>query len=223
MIGNELVVQHYLYAAGMGDLKPIGDPLYNAKMCMAVKKGNLALLGMLNKGIAHAQEEGTLYKIQAKWLGAEYAKPALPLHTMVPMALGAAALLALIILLALLWKRKLRDAVEARTRLYADSEERLRLLFENSPDAIHMIDVRDADEYAQGSFPGSSNIPVDELESKIAGLPSDKPIVFVCATGARSGEAFDMVKMERDTLKVYFLDAEITHTKGQPSEIKAPS
>ena len=140
MIGNELVVQHYLDSAGMGDLKPIGDPLYNAKMCMAVKKGNLALLGMLNKGIAHAQEEGTLYKIQAKWLGAEYAKPALPLHTMVPMALGAAALLALIILLALLWKRKLRDAVEARTRLYADSEERLRLLFENSPDAILVFD-----------------------------------------------------------------------------------
>ena len=101
--------------------------------------------------------------------------------------------------------------------------ESFQAILKNSPDAIHMIDVRDADEYAQGSFPGSSNIPVDELESKIAGLPSDKPIVFVCATGARSGEAFDMVKMERDTLKVYFLDAEITHTKGQPSEIKAPS
>ncbi|MBT3358507.1 MAG: rhodanese-like domain-containing protein [Rhodospirillales bacterium] len=96
-------------------------------------------------------------------------------------------------------------------------------ILKNSPDSIHIIDVRDADEFAQGSFPGSSNIPVDELEAKIAGLPSDKPIVFVCATGARSGEAFDMVKMERDALKVFFLDAEITHTKGQPSEIKAAS
>ncbi|MBL6929479.1 MAG: rhodanese-like domain-containing protein [Rhodospirillales bacterium] len=92
-------------------------------------------------------------------------------------------------------------------------------IIKNAPDAIHVIDVRDADEFGTGSFPMASNIPVDELEDKIAGLPSDKPIVFVCATGARSGEAFDMVKMEREELKVYFLDAEITHTKGQPSEV----
>ncbi len=68
-------------------------------------------------------------------------------------------------------------------------------IIKNAPDAVHVIDVRDADEFATGSFPTASNIPVDELEDKIASLPSDKPIVFVCSTGARCGDAFDLVMM----------------------------
>ena len=123
------------------------------------------------------------------------------------------------------WKKAYGAKKAASIKAGADGDtitiESFQAILKGSPDSIHMIDVRDADEFATGSFPGASNIPVDELEDKIASLPSDKPIVFVCATGARSGEAFDMVKMEREELKVYFLDAEITHTKGQPSEIQA--
>jgi len=140
MIGNELVVQHYLYSSGRGDLKPIGDPLYNARVCMAVKKGNRELLGILNKGIANAQEDGTLYKIQAKWLGSEYSKHTLPLRTLLLMASIASAIVAFVIFLILFWNRKLQQTVEERTRLYAESEERLRQLFEHSPDAIFVID-----------------------------------------------------------------------------------
>jgi len=140
MIGNELVIQHYLYASGKGDLKPIGDPLYNARVCMAVKKGNRELLGILNKGIATAQEDGTLYKIQAKWLGSEYSKHTLPLRTLLLMASIASAIVALILFLILFWNRKLQQTVEERTRLYAESEERLRQLFEHSPDAIFVIE-----------------------------------------------------------------------------------
>ena len=140
MIGNELVVQHYLYATGKGDLKLIGDPLYNARMCMAVKSGNRDLLGILNKGISDAQASGTLYKIQAKWLGSEYSKHTLPLRTILLLAAIAASILTLVILLILLWNRKLKQTVGERTRLYADSEERLRQLFEHSPDAIFVFD-----------------------------------------------------------------------------------
>ena len=62
------------------------------------------------------------------------------------------------------------------------------------PQSIMLIDVRDPDEYAAGSFKTAVNIPTDELEKKIASLPTDKPIVFVCNTGARSGEAYYMVQ-----------------------------
>jgi PAS domain S-box-containing protein len=140
MIGNELVVQHYLYSTGKGELKLVGGPLYNAKMCMAVRNGNRELLGILNKGIANAQENGMLYKIQAKWLGSEYAKHTVPLRTILLMAAMAAAILAVIIFLILLWNRKLQQTVEDRTRLYSESEERLRQLFEHSPDAIFVFD-----------------------------------------------------------------------------------
>jgi rhodanese-related sulfurtransferase len=94
-------------------------------------------------------------------------------------------------------------------------------ILEGSPDAVHVIDVRDAAEFEGGSIKGAVNIPVDEIEDKVAELPSDKPIVFVCATGARSGEAYDIVSLEREDLKMYFLDAEITYGADGSYEMKA--
>jgi rhodanese-related sulfurtransferase len=77
-----------------------------------------------------------------------------------------------------------------------------------------LVDVRDPDEYAAGSFKTAVNIPTDELEQKIPTLPIDKPIVFVCNTGARSGEAYYMVQDIRPELKtVYYLEAETIYNK----------
>ena len=80
-----------------------------------------------------------------------------------------------------------------------------------SPDTIHIIDVRDPEEFEQGHISGAVNLSIDDLEDKLAELPSDKPIVFVCSTGARSGEAYDIVKLLREDLEVYFVNAEITY------------
>ncbi len=80
-----------------------------------------------------------------------------------------------------------------------------------SPDTIHIIDVRDPAEFEQGHVAGAVNLSIDDLEDKVAELPSDKPIVFVCSTGARSGEAYDIVKLLREDLEVYFVNAEITY------------
>ena len=78
------------------------------------------------------------------------------------------------------------------------------------PGSITLIDVRDPAEFATGSFKTAVNIPVDQLEAKIPNLPSTKPIVFVCGTGARSGEAYYMVQDVRPELKeVYYVEAEI--------------
>ncbi len=64
---------------------------------------------------------------------------------------------------------------------------------------------------------------MDDLEKQIKTLAADKPIVFVCATGARSGESFYMVKDLRPDIKeVYFLDAEVTYNKDGSYRIKAP-
>jgi rhodanese-related sulfurtransferase len=82
------------------------------------------------------------------------------------------------------------------------------------PDSLMIIDVRDPDEFKQGAFKTAQNIPVDKLEGKIKDLPTDKPIVFTCATGARSGEAFYMVQDVRPSLKnVYYLEAQVTFNK----------
>jgi rhodanese-related sulfurtransferase len=92
-----------------------------------------------------------------------------------------------------------------------------------NPGSVYLIDVRDADEFKTGSLKTAVNIPVDDLEEKIKTLPTDRPIVFICGTGARSGESFYMVQDVRPELKnVYYLDAEMTVHKDGRFELKKP-
>jgi rhodanese-related sulfurtransferase len=92
-----------------------------------------------------------------------------------------------------------------------------------NPESIMLIDVRDADEFKTGSFKTAINIPVELLEDKIKTLPTDKPIVFVCGTGARSGESFYMVQDLRPEMKnVYYLEGELTFKKDGSFEITEP-
>lgn len=102
--------------------------------------------------------------------------------------------------------------------------ETFKKIVKDNPDSIMLIDVRDADEYTEGSFKSAVNIPVDQLEAKIKTLPTDKPIVFVCGTGARSGESYYMVQDLRPEMKnVYYLEGELTFKKDGSFEIKEPA
>lgn len=83
-----------------------------------------------------------------------------------------------------------------------------RIVKEN-PSQIAIVDVRDDREFKKGSFPGAINLPVGDVEKKMSSLPKDKPVVFVCPTGARSGEAYDTVKMLGGGVTAYFVDADI--------------
>ena len=87
-------------------------------------------------------------------------------------------------------------------------------LVTNNPDAFYWYDVRDPEEVeSDGTFTKAVIMTVDEVEESVNKLPTDKPIVFFCSTGARSGEAYDIVKMKRDDLKIYFLDANVAFNK----------
>ena len=97
-------------------------------------------------------------------------------------------------------------------------------LVKDTPEQIMLIDVRDADEYKEGSFKTAVNIPVDQLEAKITTLPTNKPIVFICGTGARSGESYYMVQDLRPEMKnVYYREGELTFKKDGSFEIKEPA
>ncbi len=85
-------------------------------------------------------------------------------------------------------------------------------VMKESRDSITVVDVRNPAEFATGAIKGAINIPVGEIDKKLASLPKGKPIVFVCATGARSGEAYDMAKLENDKADVWFLDAAVSYT-----------
>lgn len=94
--------------------------------------------------------------------------------------------------------------------------ESFNRLLREKPDSVHLIDVRDQSEVdADGTFATARVLPVDQVEDEIESLPTDKPIVFFCSTGARSGEAYDMVRMVRDDLELYFLEAAVEFKKQE--------
>jgi rhodanese-related sulfurtransferase len=82
-------------------------------------------------------------------------------------------------------------------------------VWKDNPGSVMLVDVRDPKEFAAGTIKGAVNIPINELEKKIATLPKDKPVVFICGTGARSGEAYDTVTMLGGQVQAYFIDADI--------------
>ncbi len=103
-----------------------------------------------------------------------------------------------------------------------DIEVFKKILKQNS-DAFQIIDVRDKDEYEAGHFKPAENIPTDELEKNIKALTDKKPIIFVCNTGAKSGEAYYMLQdLRPDLKKVQYLDAECKYNKDGSFEIKKP-
>jgi rhodanese-related sulfurtransferase len=54
------------------------------------------------------------------------------------------------------------------------------------------IDVREFDEWNAGHFELFTLSPLSEFES--AALPTDKPIIFICRSGNRSGKACNAVE-----------------------------
>lgn len=82
-------------------------------------------------------------------------------------------------------------------------------VWQENPGSVMLVDVRDPKEVAAGTIKGSVNIPMNELEKKLDTLPTDKPVVFVCGTGARSGEAYDTVKMLGGKIQAAFIDADV--------------
>ncbi len=57
--------------------------------------------------------------------------------------------------------------------------------------SVVIVDVRRPDEWVgeYGHIPEAEHIVLDMLPMKIQELPKDKTIVFVCRSGARSGQA----------------------------------
>lgn len=57
-----------------------------------------------------------------------------------------------------------------------------------------LVDVRTAAEFAAGSAPGTLNIPLNELGSRMTEIPKSSAVVVGCASGSRRGMAKLMLK-----------------------------
>ena len=59
-----------------------------------------------------------------------------------------------------------------------------------------VVDVCEVEEFAAGHVGGSKNIPLNQLDDKLAAAVKNKtlPLILVCRTGARSARAVAMAK-----------------------------
>lgn len=54
---------------------------------------------------------------------------------------------------------------------------------------LHLIDVREAEELAQGKIPGVLHIPLGDLAYRMEELQKNRAYIIVCLSGVRSGDA----------------------------------
>lgn len=57
---------------------------------------------------------------------------------------------------------------------------RQELLDRLADSSVVLLDVRPQDEFALGHVPGALNVPLDELERRLADLPADREIIAYC-------------------------------------------
>jgi rhodanese-related sulfurtransferase len=59
-----------------------------------------------------------------------------------------------------------------------------------------VVDVSEAEEFAQGHVGGAKNVPLNQLEEKLATAVKNKtvPLILVCPTGARANRALATAK-----------------------------
>ena len=66
----------------------------------------------------------------------------------------------------------------------------------NEQGKITVIDVREDWEFAEGHIRGATLIPLGSLPDRADEIPTDKPVVLVCRSGNRSGQAFRFLSGE---------------------------
>ena len=66
--------------------------------------------------------------------------------------------------------------------------------FKNTPGAV-LLDVREPSEYAQGTIPGSRNLPLSQIGSVQSVVPDHATPLFVyCLSGGRSAQATSLLQ-----------------------------
>ena len=63
-------------------------------------------------------------------------------------------------------------------------------------DQLHLIDVREADEVAEGMIPSAIHIPLGEVAERMGELDKAKSYIIICRSGGRSGRATEFLAAE---------------------------
>jgi rhodanese-related sulfurtransferase len=96
------------------------------------------------------------------------------------------------------------------------SPERVRELHEQG--AVQLVDVREPYEWEAGRLAGARHVELERLASKAETIDRERPVVFYCRLGARSGMAANAFR--RAGWNAYSMDGGITawDERGLPIE-----
>ncbi|MBU6328413.1 MAG: rhodanese-like domain-containing protein [Acidobacteria bacterium] len=61
-------------------------------------------------------------------------------------------------------------------------------------DDVHLVDVREPDEYTDGHVPGAVLIPLATVPDSLDRFPRDRTVHVICAAGARSARAVEFLR-----------------------------
>jgi hydroxyacylglutathione hydrolase len=86
------------------------------------------------------------------------------------------------------WRTSGREIERLETVTVHDVAERL--------DDLHILDVRQPDEWASGHAPGAQFITGAELPSRVDEVPRDRTVLVVCGSGFRSGVSASLLRRE---------------------------
>ena len=87
-------------------------------------------------------------------------------------------------------------------------------IVKGEPEDKVVLDVRTVEEAAAGKISWSVNIPVGDLEGRLAELPKDKEIIVHCASGSRASMGFNILKDAG--FKTRFLNNSFAFLEGKP-------
>jgi rhodanese-related sulfurtransferase len=79
---------------------------------------------------------------------------------------------------------------------------------------LEIIDVRTAEEFAEGHIPNATLIPLDELEQNESKLDKNKTYLMVCRSGNRSGQASDIL-VKKGYKNIYNLSGGMNEWTGE--------
>lgn len=64
----------------------------------------------------------------------------------------------------------------------------------NAGNELHIIDVREDNEVANGKIPSATHIPLGEIEARMNELDQTKEYLFICHAGGRSMKAAELAE-----------------------------
>ncbi|QHI68151.1 PAS domain S-box protein [Tichowtungia aerotolerans] len=138
MLYNRLTVLSYVHAGKTTDaFRMLDGPLSTNQVC--VKVADEALLSLMNRLIAESRQAGVIRWIKRPFVGENF-MPDSVLMKYGRWLVGGVAGLLLVVLGFWLWDVRLSRSVHEKTEQLRNSEERLRAIFQNSPDPMFIED-----------------------------------------------------------------------------------